>query len=217
MVIDCETQIMYVFGGRVVDGDWDTFKYSGLYSYNVRLSKWRLLQYASFSFLSPVPTHHFPRRQADNTGGSQIIIPSRFGHSMVLEPTSKTLFIFAGQRDERYLSDMYAYNITTNTASELFSNFTAAGGPDACFTQRAVIDPALKEMYVYVSLFLTFPLPALELELTHPKKVLWSDKKLRLRHTKHNSALVPLKLGLPIRHPPRGMGTDHAAPRDDGQ
>ena len=76
---------------------------------------------------------------------------------MVLEPTSKTLFIFAGQREERYLSDMYAYNINTNTASELFSNFTAAGGPDACFTQRAVIDPVLKEMYVYVSLTL-FPL-----------------------------------------------------------
>ena len=57
MVMDCESQIMYVFGGRVVDGDWDTSKYSGLYSYNVRLSKWRLLQYASFSFLSPVPKH----------------------------------------------------------------------------------------------------------------------------------------------------------------
>jgi len=76
---------------------------------------------------------------------------------MVLEPTSKTLFIFAGQREERYLSDMYAYNINTNTASELFSNFTAAGGPDACFTQRAVIDPVLKEMYVYVSLFSYLP------------------------------------------------------------
>ena len=137
------------------------------------------------------------RRQAD---GSQVIIPSRFGHSMVLEPTSKTLFIFAGQREERYLSDMYAYNINTNTASELFSNFTAAGGPDACFTQRAVIDPVLKEMYVYVSLFfLPSPSPALKLD---PKKVLWSDERLRLRHTKHHSALVSFKLGLPLRHLP---------------
>ena len=118
---------------------------------------------------------------------------------MVLEPTSKTLFIFAGQREERYLSDMYAYNINTNTASELFSNFTAAGGPDACFTQRAVIDPVLKEMYVYVFL----PSSSIELELTQPqKKVLWSDERLRLRHTKHHSALVPFKLGLPLRHLP---------------
>ena len=44
MAMDCEAQILYVFGGRVVDGDWDTLKYSGLYSYNVRLSRWRSLQ-----------------------------------------------------------------------------------------------------------------------------------------------------------------------------
>lgn len=44
MVMDCAAGIIYVFGGRVVDGDWDSIKYSGLYSYNVRLSKWRLLQ-----------------------------------------------------------------------------------------------------------------------------------------------------------------------------
>lgn len=44
MVMDCEAQILYVFGGRVVDGDWDTTRLSGLYSYNVRLNKWRILQ-----------------------------------------------------------------------------------------------------------------------------------------------------------------------------
>jgi len=44
MVMDCEAQILYVFGGLVVDGDWDSAKYSGLYSYNVRTSKWKLLQ-----------------------------------------------------------------------------------------------------------------------------------------------------------------------------
>jgi hypothetical protein len=69
---------------------------------------------------------------------------------MVLEPSSRTLFIFAGQRDDKYLSDMYAFDLVTSTATELYSNFTAAGGPDACFTQRAVIDPHLRELYVYV-------------------------------------------------------------------
>jgi hypothetical protein len=43
--MDPSAQILYVFGGRVVDGDWDTVKLGGLYSYNVRLSKWRMLQY----------------------------------------------------------------------------------------------------------------------------------------------------------------------------
>lgn len=69
---------------------------------------------------------------------------------MVLEPSSRALFIFAGQRDDKYLSDMYAFDLVTNTATELYSSFTAAGGPDACFTQRAVIDSHLREIYVYV-------------------------------------------------------------------
>lgn len=134
MVMDCEAQILYVFGGRVVDGDWDTTRFSGLYSYNVRLSKWRILQ-------------------ADETAGSSTAaIPSRFGHSMVFEPLSRTLFIFAGQRDERFLSDMYAYDIASQTATELYSNFTTSGGPDSCFTQRAVMDPQLKEIYVFCGL-----------------------------------------------------------------
>jgi hypothetical protein len=67
------------------------------------------------------------------------------------------LFIFAGQRDDKYLSDMYCFDLVTNTATELYSNFTAAGGPDACFTQRAIIDPHLKELYVYVHVPITRP------------------------------------------------------------
>lgn len=49
MVMDSGAQILYVFGGRVVDGDWDTSKYSGLYSYNVSTSKWKSLQYVFFA------------------------------------------------------------------------------------------------------------------------------------------------------------------------
>lgn len=67
---------------------------------------------------------------------------------MTLDTKTQTLFIFGGQRDGRYLSDMYAFHIPTNTVAELFPNFTVAGGPDACFTQRAVIDEDLREIYV---------------------------------------------------------------------
>ncbi|KAG6865484.1 hypothetical protein C0991_002196 [Blastosporella zonata] len=130
MVLDSESQILYIFGGRIVDGDWETVKYSGLYSYNIRLSKWKLLQIAD----PPVV--------------SASMIPSRFGHSMVLEPATRTLYIFAGQRDDKYLCDMFAYDIATNTATELFADFSAAGGPDSSFTQRSVIDPSLRELYV---------------------------------------------------------------------
>ena len=67
---------------------------------------------------------------------------------MVLDRASQTLFIFGGQRDDKYLADMFAFHIPTNTVTELFSDFSAAGGPDACFTQRAVIDAELREIYV---------------------------------------------------------------------
>ncbi|KAG6874505.1 hypothetical protein C0995_010415 [Termitomyces sp. Mi166 len=108
MVLDSETQILYVFGGRIVDGDWDTVKYAGLFSYNIRSSKWKQLQ------------------TFDGTGTCQ--------------------------RDDKYLCDMFAYDIATNTATELFSNFSAAGGPNSSFTQRAVIDPSLRELYVFSGL-----------------------------------------------------------------
>ncbi|KAJ7594503.1 Muskelin N-terminus-domain-containing protein [Mycena floridula] len=134
MVLDCEAQILYVFGGRLVDGDWDSNKYSGLYSYNIRLKNWKQLQ------------------PAENTGSSYATIPPRFGHSMVLDPLSHTLFILAGQREDTFLSDMYSYDIVTQTATELYSNFTMSGGPDPCFTQRAVIDPELQEIYVFCGL-----------------------------------------------------------------
>ncbi|CAL1706336.1 unnamed protein product [Somion occarium] len=133
MVIDTTSQMIYVYGGRVVDGDWESIKYSGLYSYDIKTGRWKMLNSPDNS-----STHPF--------------IPSRFGHSMVLEPSTQTLFIFAGQRDDGYLSDMYTYHIPSNTVTELFSNFTTAGGPDACFTQRALIDTDLREIYVLCGL-----------------------------------------------------------------
>ncbi|KAH8107718.1 Muskelin N-terminus-domain-containing protein [Cristinia sonorae] len=133
MVMDNESRTIYFSGGRVVDGDWDTAKYSGLYSYNVDTDAWKLLQ---------------PIDQV----GVHPSIPARFGHSMVYDNRSKTLFILGGQRDDKYLADMYAYHVPTNSITELYSNFAAADGPDACFTQRAVVDPELKEIYVFCGL-----------------------------------------------------------------
>jgi hypothetical protein len=68
---------------------------------------------------------------------------------MVFEPNERSLYIFAGMEDgDRYLSDMYVYDIESNNATQVFANFTVAGGPDKTFTQRAVIDPTLQEIYV---------------------------------------------------------------------
>lgn len=68
---------------------------------------------------------------------------------MLLEPHQKKLFIFAGQKDD-YLSDMWEFDIATKTLTERFQNVASVGGPEACFAQRAVIDPSLQEIYVYV-------------------------------------------------------------------
>ena len=111
---------------------------------------------------------------------------------MVLEPSYRTLFIFAGQRDDKYLSDMYAFDLNTNTATELYSNFTAAGGPDACFTQRAVIDSNLRELYVYVLSISTMELltrPFVQVLWAYAKSPSWLSNYSRIRGT---------QLGVPI-------------------
>ncbi|KAF9264171.1 hypothetical protein L218DRAFT_979773 [Marasmius fiardii PR-910] len=133
MVIDSDRRMIYVSGGRVGEGEWlsNNTKYSGMYSYNLQHKKWLLLQHLE-------PGVH-----------STVIIPPRFGHSMVLEPTSQTLFLFAGQHGEKFLSDLYAYDINTSTAKELSSNVTACGGPEPSLMQRAVINPKAQEIYVF--------------------------------------------------------------------
>lgn len=42
MEIDSEAQMIYVFGGRVADAEWEMLKFSGLYSYDIRTSRWKL-------------------------------------------------------------------------------------------------------------------------------------------------------------------------------
>ncbi len=67
---------------------------------------------------------------------------------MLLEPNSHKMYIFAGKQDDNYLSDMWEYDISTTTTTKVFADFTASGGPDACFAQRALIDSDLKEIYM---------------------------------------------------------------------
>jgi muskelin len=67
---------------------------------------------------------------------------------MIFEPNENALYIFGGMEDGEHLSDMHVFNLDTNTITELFSNFTASGGPPKMLAHRAVIDPTLKEIYV---------------------------------------------------------------------
>lgn len=69
---------------------------------------------------------------------------------MIFDPNSRCLCIFSGMGDDdHYLSDMYSYDLDTNTATQLFVNFASSGGPDKNSTQRAVVDSSLQEIYVF--------------------------------------------------------------------
>eukprot|EP01113_Clastostelium_recurvatum_P042951 TRINITY_DN7026_c0_g1_i1.p1 TRINITY_DN7026_c0_g1~~TRINITY_DN7026_c0_g1_i1.p1 ORF type:complete len:371 (-),score=82.87 TRINITY_DN7026_c0_g1_i1:27-1001(-) len=73
---------------------------------------------------------------------------SRIGHSMLFDGKRNQLFIFAGQRNDEYLSDFFTYDIATNQVYELTRDPHIHGGPDGVFTQRATMDPERGEIYV---------------------------------------------------------------------
>jgi hypothetical protein len=76
MVIDSESQIIYVFGGRVVDGNWEEMKYSGLYSYNIKTSKWKMLQLVSVLFYRTLNNRPFRPAEPNGMG---VFVPPRSG------------------------------------------------------------------------------------------------------------------------------------------
>ncbi|KAJ1560640.1 hypothetical protein HK096_007790, partial [Nowakowskiella sp. JEL0078] len=131
MVIDSESQVLYVFGGRIITSDANqNFLYSGMYSYEILTGRWRMICNDT--------------SQPENA----IQLKSRIGHSMLLNPATRELYIFAGQRKKDYLSDFYIYEIDTDTIYECSRDYSKQSGPDAGFTQRATIDPELGEFYV---------------------------------------------------------------------
>ena len=72
----------------MVDGDWNVSKYSGLFSYNVSTSKWKLLQYVLLQlfFLSRImllTTMVFRQSMAETSTSTYQYIPPRFGKHLL--------------------------------------------------------------------------------------------------------------------------------------
>jgi N-acetylneuraminic acid mutarotase len=134
MVIDSKKQNLFVFGGRIVGIDSSQANYSGLYVYSIAKNSWKLLRSDTSS--SEAPT----------------FLKSRIGHTMLLNETSRELFIFAGQRNKDYLADFYAYNIDTEELRQISRDYSKQGGPDAGFTQRTTMDFDMEELYVFSGL-----------------------------------------------------------------
>ncbi|PWN19305.1 hypothetical protein BCV69DRAFT_262218 [Microstroma glucosiphilum] len=138
MVVDEESQMMYVFGGRVVHWDPAQVQLSGMWSYDCIQRTW--------TFLFDDDTR---------TGGK---ILSRAGHSMLLDTGSRggngdgkrQLWILAGQRADSYLADMYTYNLSSGAVRQIARDYSHGGaGPEGGFTQRASIDSVKREIHLY--------------------------------------------------------------------
>ena len=72
------------------------------------------------------------------------------GHSMVFDARNHRLIIFAGKKRDAFLADVYSFDVTTQEVTEVISDFSALGGPDPCFAQRAAMDPESGHIYVCV-------------------------------------------------------------------
>ncbi|KAJ1565235.1 hypothetical protein HK405_012855, partial [Cladochytrium tenue] len=140
MVVDSERGVMYVFGGSTIGPDPSQTMYSGLYAYDIATNVWRLL----FSDATLAGADG----DRGGAGGSSNGLRSRIGHSMLLNPLSRELYIFAGQRHKDYLSDMHVYDLDTGAAQEVSGDYSRQGGPEAGFTQRAALDADRGEFYV---------------------------------------------------------------------
>lgn len=139
MVLDPETQLLYVFGGRVAHPDSSKVELSGMWKYDVIQRSW--------TFLFDDLTH------------AQSRIPSRVGHTMLLDAPKRghtagkrLIWVLAGQRNNQYLADMWTYQPSTGAVREISKDYSTASGPEGGFTQRAAIDSSARELYLFSGL-----------------------------------------------------------------
>ncbi|XP_022109692.1 muskelin-like [Acanthaster planci] len=137
MCMDSQNSTIFVFGGRILTSTLlseerpSEGSFSGLYSYHIPTNTWKLLR----------------RDCASSLSGKDI--KSRIGHSMLLHPTLRKLYIIAGQRGKDYLSDFFTYDIETDEVAVISDgNKKDSAIPAAGFTQRATINPDLNEIHV---------------------------------------------------------------------
>lgn len=177
MVVDEDENCIWVFGGRLLasggGSSTENSVYSGLYRCDLTTLQWTLLQSDnsednptdSAVDLSPadintanstasVATNNTATSTSNNTTNSPlpaIKIPSRIGHSMLLDPSSRSLLILAGQRYKDQLADFYTYSLDRQVVTQICKNLQLVSGPEPGFTQRASLDCRRKEMFVFSS------------------------------------------------------------------
>lgn len=77
-------------------------------------------------------------------------VASRIGGSMCL--LDDTLYVLGGIKEKTYLSDLWAFNLATNTTVCLSADYSIQGGPNAGFTQRCTYAPSLNALLIWSGL-----------------------------------------------------------------
>lgn len=145
MVIDEEEECLWVFGGRLLSGTNEHSVYSGLYRYDLKSGQWSYIQSDCSETVSVTSDSNGPTLPP-------IKVPSRIGHSMLFDPLSRTLLILSGQRYKDQLTDFYRYSVDRSVVTHLCKNLQMTGGPEAGYTQRAVIDVVNREIFLFSSM-----------------------------------------------------------------
>lgn len=123
MVFDAASRKIFIFGGKCYRNGAAT--YPGLYAYFLDRKVWVM--------------------QTSDSATMEHPIPSRTGHTMLLDPVDRQLIVFAGQRGETYLNDLWTFDIQKIRAKCIDKAYGENGGPDAGFTARAVLDASRRE------------------------------------------------------------------------
>ncbi|CAH7688170.1 Muskelin N-terminus-domain-containing protein [Phakopsora pachyrhizi] len=161
MVLDSESRKIYVFGGKIIQS-FQVFsgpisnQYSGLFEYDLKTRSW-------INVMSD-PESGLP---ALSDAGQSSWIPSRMGHSLVLDKKRQCLWILAGERDSNYYSDLWKYNLRTRQSELVNIDYTYSGpgrstidvendlvgtGPEAGFSQRTTFDAEADEWHMFCGL-----------------------------------------------------------------
>jgi hypothetical protein len=177
--IDENTQTIYVFGGKIIYTDNTSTNpenrhlYSGLFSFHIPSRKWTMLredtrdktnkqtageEEEDMSICSPRGEINKTNQNGEDQpnmkfrDGDGTQFKPRIGHSMLYSPSNNSLLIFAGQRNNNYLTDFFMYDITNDKMIEITRDSSTQGGPDSGYTQRATLNPNLNEVHVFFGL-----------------------------------------------------------------
>ncbi|KAA1063777.1 hypothetical protein PGTUg99_001630 [Puccinia graminis f. sp. tritici] len=171
MVLDSDRRKIYVFGGKIIQPadslSQETAssssrvtlnQYSGLFEYDLTTRTWVQLM--------TDPESSTTMTEIDLLD-HQVHIPSRMGHSLILDKKRQCLWVLTGERDHHYYSDLWKYDITHRRAELIVADYTYGGknqqtsdvfanssgsAPEAGFSQRTTFDPEADEWHMFCGL-----------------------------------------------------------------